>query len=217
MMPRRSPPVVRLGFVVFALCCVAVPAEAENKDAARAAFRRANQHYALGELPQALESFKEAYRAFEDPTFLYNIGQCQRRLGKTEDAIQSFRSYLRTDAPDRAEAERQIERLTEQAKVEREEREREQKAAQQRVAQAREREAAAALVRPPQPEPTPVASAAPVAPLPRPLYRRWWLWTIVGVGVVGIGLGVGLGVGLTQSSFRSTLPDFGAGHMALSF
>lgn len=200
---------VRAGVAVVLLCCVAGAALAQNKEAARTAFRRANQHYALGELPQALESFKEAYRAFEDPTFLFNIGQCQRRLGKTDEAIQSFRAYLRTDAPDRAEAERLLEKLLEQAKLEKDARDKEQQEARLAAELARQREAAAAAAVSTKSEV--VETRAPPPVVAKPIYKRWWLWTVVGVGVVGVGLGVGLGLGLPGSRFHSTLQDFGAG------
>lgn len=183
----------RTGIAVFALLLCA-SAFAQNKEAAKAAYRRATQHYNLNEFPQALEAFKDAYRAYEEPSLLYNIGQCQRRMGQTEDAIKSFGSYLRNvpNASNRDEVEKVLEKLAAQAKAET--LEREQKAA----AEAEARERAAKL----EAEARATANTGPVvmtppAPVKAPFYKRWWLWTIVGaVVVVGVGVGTGLAFGL---------------------
>src|SRR5271156_3354614 len=89
------------------LACVAVlvvvcaTARAEDKDKSREAYRQGTQHYDLAEFKEALESFKEAYRDFEDPAFLFNIAQCHRQLGANRDALYEYKAYLRnvTDAP----------------------------------------------------------------------------------------------------------------------
>src|SRR5437763_950658 len=86
----------RLGFVVFlSLLLVSTPSLAKDKAAARDAFQRGIEHYNLGEYQPALEAFKEAYRNYSDPTFLFNIGQCQRQLGEKRGAIASYKAYLR--------------------------------------------------------------------------------------------------------------------------
>ena len=80
----------------------------------------AKQHYAaatkfydLAEYEGALREFKEAYRAVEDPAFLFNIAQCHRKLGHAPDAITFYRNYLRRapQAANRAEVERRIAEL----------------------------------------------------------------------------------------------------------
>ena len=85
-------------FVVGALVLVVVataPAMAANKQRAREEFRTGLQHYNLGEYKDALETFKSAYRDYGDPSFLFNIAQCERMLGEKTEAIRSYRAFLR--------------------------------------------------------------------------------------------------------------------------
>jgi tetratricopeptide (TPR) repeat protein len=184
--------------VAFLLAVVARPARADDLAAARAAYKNASQHFKLGEYEPALEAFKEAYRLREDPSFLFNIGQCHRLLGQRTEAIAAFHAYLNDakHAPNRADVEAIIEKLRAEVADE-EERQRQETAAAVAAAQ-----------------PTPVASVAVVndAPAPRktPVYKKWWLWTTV--GVVAVGLGVGLGVGLTRSAYPHASSTDGAVH-----
>ena len=170
---------------------------AEDKEQARAFFRTATQHYDLSEFAEALHDFKEAYRNFEDPSFLFNIAQCHRNLGQKEPAVRFFKVYLSKvpDAPNKAEVRDLI------AKLE--------------LALADERKTQTAPpqgtleTKLPEPSPAPVAVVAP-SPAPikadKPVYKKWWLWTAVGV-VVAAGVGIGLGVGLSQPPTAHT--DFG--------
>ena len=134
---------------VGAVCCGVVVACFAGSGTAQAApdeshVAEAKQHYAaatkfynLAEYEGALREFKEAYRAVEDPAFLFNIAQCHRKLGHNQDAITFYRNYLRRapQTANRAEVERRIAEL--------------------------ERAPAA----PPPPGNTPPAAEAPVAPL----------------------------------------------------
>src|SRR5262245_54132391 len=79
--------------IVFVAACLHV-ATADDRVRARAAFRAGRQHYNLGEFQAALDSFREAYRNFEDPSFLYNIAQCERQLGHKREAVREYRAYL---------------------------------------------------------------------------------------------------------------------------
>jgi len=60
-----------------------------------------------------LQDYKEAYRLFPDPVFLFNVGQCERQLGNPEEAIRFYRSYLRNKpkAPNRQEVVRRIDEM----------------------------------------------------------------------------------------------------------
>jgi TolA-binding protein len=63
--------------LVASSVATASPPSAANraqKEQARIAYQRATKHYNLGEYADALAQFKEAYRAYEDPSFLFNIG-----------------------------------------------------------------------------------------------------------------------------------------------
>jgi tetratricopeptide (TPR) repeat protein len=77
---------------------------------ARTAFREALRHYNLGEFDEARAGFKDAYRAYDDPSFLFDIGQCERQLGLKQEALNSYRAYLREarEAPNRLEVSRLV-------------------------------------------------------------------------------------------------------------
>ncbi|MDB4952655.1 MAG: hypothetical protein JWO36_224 [Myxococcales bacterium] len=61
---------------------------------AKVLFGDGNQHYNLGEFPQALELYKSAYRVKPLAAFLFNIAQCHRKLGHYQEAITMYQSYL---------------------------------------------------------------------------------------------------------------------------
>jgi tetratricopeptide (TPR) repeat protein len=178
-------------------------ARADDRELARKHFREGSQHYKLGEFSDALQSFKAAYRAFEDPSLLFNIAQCQRQLNLKQEAIRTYRAYLHDvpNAPERAEVQTTIAALED--------------------ALARERAATSSpphgmLGAPPEPGPT-AAEPAPgparadvVTPAPparaTPVYKKWWLWTIVGAVAVGgaVALGVSLAPGPAAPNVATT-------------
>lgn len=177
--------------VALVVTC-ATSAHAEDKQKAKIAFRAALQHYNLGEFRAALDGFKEAYRNYEDPTFLFNLGQCERQLGEKQEAVNFYKAYLRElpDAPNRAEVRELVVKLEAQLQVE---------------ATTRQEPPTGALT-PGQPathEAELTAAPPPPAPAPTPVYKRWWFWTAVG-GVAAVGLGVGLGVGLSSGGSTPT-------------
>ncbi len=190
----------------------------DAKHAAKARFMAGQKHYNLNEFPEALREFKEAYRLYSDPVFLFNLGQCERQLGHAEEAIRFYRNYLREQpkAQNRAEVQRRIDELETALKAK-------QAEAEKAVVPAAPAEAAAP---PPSPPPIPSAPApaeVPVgaAPLPSPeappanpaeaaptvsridlttaptppaepvpVYKRWWVWTAAAVVLVGAGIGI---------------------------
>jgi tetratricopeptide (TPR) repeat protein len=88
------------------------PTESQLADA-KQRYAAASRLYDLAEYEGALAEFKEAYRAVGDPAFLFNIAQCHRKLGHTQDAITFYKTYLRRapNAANRAEVERRITEL----------------------------------------------------------------------------------------------------------
>lgn len=180
--------------LTFLIALVLIPAvvHAEDKAAARAAYAEGRRHYDLNEFTQALESFKRAYVAFEDPVFLFNIAQCHRQLGNRDDAIKFYRSYLRNqpDAPNRDEVNATIARLEGEIA---EQKRRDRQAAEAAKAAAPP-PATAALA--PTPTTTTLVATAPAPTHRTPVYKKWWLWTIV--GVVAAGAAAGIAVGLTS-------------------
>ncbi|HEX6837771.1 MAG TPA: tetratricopeptide repeat protein, partial [Polyangia bacterium] len=103
---------VRVG-VILVTVATAFSASAEDKEAARKAFSEGQRYYNLNQYADALEAFKRAYWNYEEPVFLYNIAQCHRLLKHKAEAIDFYRSYLRTapHAPNRAEVERVVAEL----------------------------------------------------------------------------------------------------------
>ncbi len=100
---------------------VAVPARtaSANDPATRAArrhFERGEKLFALGKFDDALEEYQTAFDAKPLPGFLYNIGQCYRNLGDYDQAIFSFKKYLKLapEADNQEAVERLIEDLEEQ-------------------------------------------------------------------------------------------------------
>jgi hypothetical protein len=89
---------------------VAAAAESD-KAVARAHYETATRLYDLREYAKALDEYKAAYLAKPDPAFLFNIGQCFRKLGNTASAVDFYQQYLKKtppDDPNRAQAEARI-------------------------------------------------------------------------------------------------------------
>jgi tetratricopeptide (TPR) repeat protein len=181
---------------------------ANDAPAAKARYEAGVRHFDLSEYEAALVDFKEAYRNKPDPALLYNIAQCHRRLGHTEEAITFYRSYLRraSDAKNRQEVERRISELETIRDAE--------SAAMFNSNDGKTVSAEAQHQPPPVPaeaqhQPSPVsaeaqqkavaetATAVPATamdlgardePAPQttgPIYKRWWFWTALGAVAVG--------------------------------
>jgi tetratricopeptide (TPR) repeat protein len=166
---------------------------------ARAHYEQAVSHYNLDEFAPALAEFREAYRLKPDPSFLFNIAQCHRKLGQTEAALDYYRKYLRNlpNAANREDVEHMIADLHARGGADPD--------AKVSSALVPPADAPAAVAAPapvavapaPLPVAPPLASPAPevvslAAPPPAaasaPIYRRWWFWTSVAVVAVAGGL-----------------------------
>jgi tetratricopeptide (TPR) repeat protein len=188
----------RIFLLIAALLLMSALAFAKGKAEAKEAFNRALQYYNLSDFKSALQGFKEAYLDYPDPSFLFNIGQCQRQLGDKPAALLSYKAYLREAPapPNRAEVATLVHNL-------------EQRIHDDEIArQARPESAQVAPATPTTAVPTPVVTApaasltATRAPSPadKPVYKKWWLWTTVAVVVVGAGVGLGVGLGLSSAT-----------------
>src|SRR5687767_10367698 len=105
-------------FLLLIVCFVAVPSRPAQADdpatrASRRHYERGEKLFALGKFDDALEEYQTAFDAKPLPGFLYNIGQCYRNLGDYDQAIFSFKKYLKLepDAPNKEAVERLIEEL----------------------------------------------------------------------------------------------------------
>lgn len=165
-------------------------AAGEDASAAKAHFAAGLQHFNLSEYEQALAEFKDGYRNKPDPVFLFNIGQCHRKLGHVEEAITFYRSYLREapNAENRKDVERRIEEL-------------------ESLRDAQNASIASSAGTSPHSSPTsqaaqnravvdiavvPPAVGVDISPRDEapassagPIYKRWWVWAAMGAVVVG--------------------------------
>ena len=162
--------IIQLAAILLALPIPAWAQGPSNTREAKAAYEEGARHYDLTEYAEALTSFKDAYRAKDDPAFLFNIGQCLRKLNRLNEAATFYRTYLRRapDASNMAEVERHLRDIESQVTV-----------ASPPIPPA---EAFPARETPPQ-------IALSILPAPEierhPLYKRWWIWTAAGTVAAG--------------------------------
>jgi tetratricopeptide (TPR) repeat protein len=197
------------------VCWVALvrPALAAEDDAAakavaKAHYEAATRLYDVHDYAKALEEYKAAYLAKPDPAFLFNMGQCYKKLGRHAEALGFYRDYLKkapADDPYRASIEARVREL-EAGDVFEAERARAQPLpvpVAPGTAPAGPAPAASAPVYTPLPAPSPApplpaSAATPPTTQPaldltvpnqqagadQPLYGKWWLWAGVGALVV---------------------------------
>jgi tetratricopeptide (TPR) repeat protein len=160
---------------------------------------RAMESYELGKkaynaarYEDALGHFQEAATRYASPDFQYNIGLCYERLGKPDEAIRAFRTYLRAkpDADDRANVEDrifQLEREIERSKA----------------------EANGQPAPNPQPDPDPTPTEPPKPS--RPLIITGAILTGVGAALA---LGGGVGFGIAAADRSDSVDDVNNGNPA---
>jgi tetratricopeptide (TPR) repeat protein len=86
--------------------------DASKIEEAKKLFEEGSIQYKTGDYPKALESFRQVYANTQDPAILFNIGQCQRLLNQPEEALKSFRIFIR-EAPGNPLVENAKTRITE--------------------------------------------------------------------------------------------------------
>jgi tetratricopeptide (TPR) repeat protein len=82
-----------------------------DKAAARAHYETGTRLFDVREYAEALKEFKAAYLAKPDPAFLFNIGQCNLKMGKNQEALDFFQQFLKkapADDPNRGLVETRI-------------------------------------------------------------------------------------------------------------
>jgi tetratricopeptide (TPR) repeat protein len=104
-----------LALGVLIVCALAPAAarastDAENKAQAKDLYERATRFYDVGKYAEAIHDYEQAYLLVEDPALLFNIGQAYRLWDRPDEAIRSYKNYLRKrpDASNRADVERKI-------------------------------------------------------------------------------------------------------------
>jgi tetratricopeptide (TPR) repeat protein len=91
-----------------------------NKANARAHYETATRLYEIREYDKALLKYKSAYLAHPDPAFLFNIGQCYRKLGQDDEALNFFQQYLKKappEDPNRRQVQARIRDIETEAKL----------------------------------------------------------------------------------------------------
>jgi len=94
------------------------PTGADGIAAAKAYTKQGAAYYDLGRYADANAEFESAYLIEQDPALLYNMGQCQRKMGKSEEAVHFFRTYLRRapSGPFASAAEKRIKEIEAETK-----------------------------------------------------------------------------------------------------
>lgn len=88
-----------LALVFF--CCLGFSSALAQQKTPEQIFEEAERLYNIRDYEAALSRYKELYLATGEPALLYNMAQCYRLLGKREDALNSYKTFLRL-APDAA-------------------------------------------------------------------------------------------------------------------
>ena len=164
------------------LPAIAAPADdgesIDTETRAMTAYREGQEAYDAGDYAKALELFLEAQSLYPSPDFHYNIGKCHEALESYEQAVVSYKAYLRSytsaygeDPADKVNIQNKIDRLEKQVEAEK---------------------AAAEAER--NKEPEVIIKEVPGEEKPKPpgraLIITGGVLTGVGVGVVGIGAAV---------------------------
>jgi tetratricopeptide (TPR) repeat protein len=154
--------------LTLGLALLAAPRTAFAEDnatrSAKRHFAKGEKLFALGRFDDALVEYEAAFDAKPLPGFLFNIAQCHRNLGNIDQAIFSYRKYLREspDAENREAVEQQIQELEDE----------------------KERTGGGKVIlREP-----PHEDRKPPGTTKKPIYARWWFWGGV-AAVAGAGAG----------------------------
>ena len=104
-------PRLLLSLWVLAVAARVAAADDAATRTARRHFERGEKLYALTRFGDALDEYQKAFDAKPIPDFLFNIGQCYRNLGDLDQAIFSFKKYLKLEPE--AENKEAVQRLIE--------------------------------------------------------------------------------------------------------
>lgn len=198
--------IARLVLAAALVAAVAAPAHAGDKRAAAAHFQKGRVLFESASYAAALDEFNAGYEAFPLAGFLVNIGQCQRKLDRLDDAAASFQKYLDAESTDpklRAEvqdalaeiASERDRRLTAEVEARRQRDEAERR----HPVEEEPRRAAAANLTMHSPASVAMTERAPVTVVAEhPQKSRKWVWAVVGVLAVGVAASA-VAVGVIES------------------
>jgi tetratricopeptide (TPR) repeat protein len=92
---------MRIALLVLLSLGIAMPAVAQKQPSkkaqvkAKAIYDEGLRFYNIGEYQQAIARFKESYVVVPAPLLLFNIAQAYRLAGDCDQALRSYRTYLR--------------------------------------------------------------------------------------------------------------------------
>lgn len=158
--------------LVCALALAGGARAAHGQDAQEAREVEAKKACLARHTDRGIELLAELYAETNDPTYIYNQARCFQQGGKAQEALVSFREYLRKardlPADEKAQVQGYIAELEAQSK------------------QAPPAPAPELAARPPGGGQTIdlVSRPADESSAP-PIYRRWWFWTGVGALLAG--------------------------------
>ena len=192
-----SPPhgigrVVVVGAAISALllCASMVAGQGESEpdapnsdEEAKALFQAGRVAFEAGRYEDALDRWNTAYGLSGQPRLRYNIGLAAERLGRIDEAIAAFESYIKWE-PDGVRSDEVRAKLTTL------------KATRGASTPA---ETANASQSTPESGAGPAGGSAHVdgdaGAKATPWYGQWWVWTAVGAVVAGVVIGVAVGSG----------------------
>jgi tetratricopeptide (TPR) repeat protein len=90
---NRSAIVAGMGLLIF-LSAESLAQTDDDLSRAKDLFKQAEIHFSIGEFEQALELYRQSYKAKQLSAFLFNIAQCNRYLGRYKEATFSYKRYL---------------------------------------------------------------------------------------------------------------------------
>ena len=159
----------------------------------RAHLKRANALAGEGDCAAAIGEYTKAFDLLDDPVVLFNRGECYRRTGDSENAVDDYREFLEKvpNAPNRADIEAKMVAL-----------EAPEPSAHEPAAEAKSPppppKAPEAVVQPPPPAPKPESKPAPAVVVRSPERvedsgpggsSRPWVWITLAVLVAGAAAG----------------------------
>jgi hypothetical protein len=99
------------------VCCLALApsfALGDRREEAHAATDRGDRAFHKGTFAEALTEYEASYAKYPKPYLLFKIAECQRSLGKDDDALGTYKKYLEkaSKGGERKKAQTQVEALT---------------------------------------------------------------------------------------------------------
>jgi tetratricopeptide (TPR) repeat protein len=110
---------LRLIFITSLISTVARAEIDPQTERARAHVKAAIAYYDEAKYDDAAREMSAAYQLKPLPDLQYNLAQCYERLGKLDDAVKAYETYLagQPTSPDKKRIELRIENLRERAKA----------------------------------------------------------------------------------------------------